>query len=169
VTSGCETGVSNYINRLHGDDRRTAIAETLVNLGGLCSIAGAAMSSTNGPLLRAAAFVVAGRTFQDGKALYASTNKRDVLANGLAIAGDATLAAGLAARYIPPAKNLSLALLGIGVSLKAGAAFVPNHFTIQHIERSNLDPRPPFLDSLKTPLKTVGSDYWSTKPTVPRA
>jgi len=155
VTSGCETGVSNYINRLHGDDRRTAIAETLVNLGGLCSIAGAAMSSTNGPLIRAGALYVAGKTFQDGKALYASTNKRDVLANGLAVAGDATLAASLAARYIPAAKKLSPVLLGLGASLKAGAEFVPNHYTIQHIERTNLDPRPPFLDSLKTPPKTV--------------
>ncbi len=169
VTSGYETGVSNSINRLRGDDKLSAISDTLLNLGGLCSIARVALGGTNSPLLRAGALYVAGKTFQDGRALSARTNKRDVLANGLAIAGDATLAASLAARYIPAAKNLSPALLGLGASLKAGAEFVPNHYTIQHIERTNLDPRLPFLDSLKTPPKTVGSDSWSTKTTVPRA
>ncbi len=156
VTSGYETGVSNSINRLHGEDKLRAISDTLLNVGGLCSIARVALGGTNSTLLRAGAMYLAGKSFQDGKALYASTNKRDVLANGLAIAGDATLVASLAARYIPAAKNLSPALLGIGVSLKAGAEFVPNHYTIQHIKRINLDPRLPFLDSLKTPSKPLG-------------
>lgn len=152
VTAGYETGVSNFFNRVAGESKLHAVIDTAVPAAGILSLSKVALGSSGKLALGTGFAFLAGSTYSDGKALYNSTNWRDVLANGVATAGDAALSAGLTVRFAPQARSLSLPLLGVGAALKAGAELVPNHFTIQGIKRANNDPRPPFLDAFFRPM-----------------
>jgi hypothetical protein len=126
--------VSNFSNMLDKGTDMEKLGYGAKTAGGIMLGVGL-LSQKPGPVMFTLAGVASGAlgvsTYKDYCNYESSTSDRNRLVSGVALGGDAALAAGLATRMISRSVPLAATLFAVGAVAKIGSDFIPNHREFQ--------------------------------------